>query len=161
MYQCEILNSQHDRQSFDCDNEALNRYLKQYANQYNKHGISKTYVLTMLDNPHKIVGFFSLSSLHIDPKQYQVELANLPPNMEIPCILIGRLAIDKTYIGQGLSRLLLSHALHLVKQAFEIIAVSLVIVDAKNDELTLFYEKLGFTRIPNSLRLFLPVKKIN
>lgn len=81
--------------------------------------------------------------------------------MEIPCALVGRLAIDKHYIGQGLSKILLSHALHLVKQASEIIAISLVIVDAKTDELTTFYEKLGFTRIPDSLRLFLPVKKIN
>ena len=51
------LEKKHDRSSFNCGNEELNNYLKQYARQNDKSGINKTFVAVKVDTPLIIDGF--------------------------------------------------------------------------------------------------------
>lgn len=88
----------HDRKGFDCGVEALNRYLKQVAGQDQKRNLSKVYVFA---EGESIVGYYSLSA-------HSVSRENLPKGIklggyqDIPFLLLGRLAVDKNYQGQGL-----------------------------------------------------------
>lgn len=150
------LEKHHDKEKFDCGNQALNQYLKQYANQHAKKGISTTYVLIDDESPNVILGFYCLSAYAINNSN--ANLANLPKN-EIASALIGRFAIDKKFAGKGLSNELFIHAFATVKKASELLGIVLIVVDAKNKALLPFYQKMGFVQL-DELRLVLPVKHL-
>ena len=57
----ETLNKAHDRESFSCGNEALDRYLKMQARQDMQRNLAQVFVL--LDEDKKTIkGYYSLSS---------------------------------------------------------------------------------------------------
>jgi len=66
----------------------------------------------------------------------------------IPVILIGRLAVDKRFKGQGLGASLLQHALLKGIEASRIVGARAFIVDALDDDAERFYSKFGFTLMP-------------
>ncbi len=160
MLTCELLSKKHNRKAFDCGQDDLNVFLKQYANQQGKRNLSRTYVLIDTDNPSDILGFYSLSSIHINQQNFNIVVANLPKNMDIPAILLGRLAVDKNHTGKGLSSHLLAHAFQTTLSVSQLIGVALLIVEAKTEQLVTYYEKIGFTKIDDSLKLVLPISKI-
>jgi hypothetical protein len=65
MRRFEPLSKAHDRESFDCGSEPLNRFLKQTARQHAERGISKTFVLVEADTaePKPILGSFRSHSV--------------------------------------------------------------------------------------------------
>ena len=79
----------------------------------------------------------------------------------LPVTLLGRLAIDKKFSGQGLGGILLMDAL---KRSFQIASQSLgsigVIVDPLDTEALAFYEKFGFIILPDSGKMFMPMADI-
>jgi predicted GNAT family N-acyltransferase len=76
----------------------------------------------------------------------------------MPAVLIGRLAVDVEFQGQGLGSYLLISALERVIQAESDVASFAIVVDAKDGAIP-FYEQYGFIRVPSrSNRLFLPVE---
>ncbi len=139
MLVCEPLTRQHDRQSFDCKRQELNIFLQQYANQQSKRNLSKTYVLVDTDNPNVILGFYSLSAIHIDQRNFKTPLFGLPKNIDIPAVLLGRLAVDYRHTGKGFANHLLKDAFNIIKQVAELIGLALIVVDAKNEELVLSF----------------------
>ena len=149
--------SGHDRAVFDCGVPELNTYLKRYANQDQKRRLTRVYVLA---DGNQIVGFYSLSA-------HSVLQDNLPKTLnpggydDLPFLLLGRLAVDTKYQGQGYGDTLIFHALQSTVAAAEYIGVLGLIVDAKNETAISFYEGFGFIRldsIPN--RLVLPFAAI-
>jgi ribosomal protein S18 acetylase RimI-like enzyme len=86
---------------------------------------------------------------------------NLPRYERIGATLLGRLARDLTYKGQGVGELLLADALKRSLLMSREIASAAVIVDAKDDKAFEFYEDYGFMTFPESKkRLFLPMATI-
>ncbi|MFB2538320.1 GNAT family N-acetyltransferase [Acinetobacter sp. c3-l95] len=149
----ELLQAGHNKNAFDCGNDAINHYLSHMASQHMKKGISQVHVLT---DDNQIQGFFTLSSISLDNSENLIK--GYPK--QIPSILIGRLAIDKNQQGKGLSNRLISEALYLTKQISLIVGLAFIVIDAKNDDLANYYERLGFYRLPNQLRLLYPVNQI-
>jgi ribosomal protein S18 acetylase RimI-like enzyme len=89
----------------------------------------------------------------------------LPRYPEVPTVLLGRLAVDHRYAGQGWGKTLVLDALRRCLAHYEQIAAAAVVVDAKDDSARLFYERCGFLRLLDSEdshenRLFLPMKTI-
>ncbi len=160
MLTCELLSKQHNKKAFDCGQYELNIFLQQYANQQGKRNLSKTYVLIDTNNPNEILGFYSLSAIHINQQNFNISVSNLPKNMDIPAVLLGRLAVDKQHTGKGLSSHLLAHAFQTTLAVSQLIGVALLIVEAKTEQLITYYENIGFTRVDDSLRLILPISKI-
>jgi GNAT superfamily N-acetyltransferase len=69
--------------------------------------------------------------------------------------------VDAGYQHQGLGKVLLFDALQRVAEAAEIVAVSTVIVHARNDAARRFYEHFGFDASPvDPFQLMLLVKDI-
>ncbi|TAF05246.1 MAG: GNAT family N-acetyltransferase [Nostocales cyanobacterium] len=96
-----------------------------------------------------------------------IELANLPDFLIrklpkyplLPATLLGRLAIDERYQGQGLGTFLLLDALHRSKNSE--VASMAVVVDAKNEQARAFYEYHQFIPFPSQpLKLYFPMATI-
>jgi len=70
--------------------------------------------------------------------------------------LIGRLARDVRARGKGIGELLLADAIQRILGAGRILAVFAIVVDAKDQNASAFYQSFGFTPLPNHpKRLFL------
>jgi GNAT superfamily N-acetyltransferase len=86
------------------------------------------------------------------------ELAKGLPQMDVPVILLGRLAVDRTAQGQGLGAFLLVDALRRVLHVSEQVGVRAVEVDAFDDAARNFYLKFGFVPLIDDQRyLILPM----
>ncbi|OBX07975.1 hypothetical protein QV08_06250 [Gallibacterium salpingitidis] len=155
---CEHLTNHHNRKDFHCGDENLNRFLQQFALQHSKRGIAKTHVLIDTEQPETVLGFYSLSTLHIEHSAFP--LKGYPRHLLIPAILIGRLAVDCRFQGKGYSKLLLAHALHTILKLSLDTGIACVVIDAKTDELVAYYERLGFKRTTIPYRLVLPLSTL-
>ncbi len=154
------LEKSHDRKSFDCGNVALNRYIKQLANQTIKRNEAVIYVAYKA-NDNKVIGYYTLSTCHIEKDDDPLLLKKQSPHGYIPCVLLGRLAVDKTQQGKGLGSNLLLHAMKTVKNLSEIIGVAFIVVDAKDNIAKSFYQNYGFMELTsNPMRLCYPISKI-
>lgn len=160
----EPLGSQHDRAAFSCEAEPLERYLKERANQDARKDLTVTYVLSPAENRTRIAGYYTLSADTIRLDDLPPELIKklrLPHYKTIPATLIGRLARDLSYKGQGIGELLLSNALKLAWQTSQRVASWAVTVDAKDERARQFYVHFGFASFPDTeRRLYLPMKTI-
>ncbi len=160
-YLTEPLNTKHDRINFSCGKDLLDNYLWRQAKQDVKRKLSACFVLidTEVD---RISGYYTLSSNSISneliPDSYR---KNLPKSYSsIPTILLGRLAIDKEFQGKGIGKILLIDSLKRCSDTTDSIGAFAVIVDPIDEDAERFYNKYGFTKLPDSGKMFLPMKTI-
>jgi len=160
-FRAEQLAKYHRREDFSCGVEVLDRYLKQQANQDLRRDLAVPYVLVEVATGH-IAGYYTLSSFGIDPTSLpEGEARRIGRYALIPAIIIGRLARDLRYRGQGIGELLLVDALRRCWVLSKQMGAWAVVVDAKDDAARQFYERYGFLRtIDDADRLFLPLKTI-
>ncbi len=158
-YSIELLGKQHQRKDFDCGQTDLNDFIKLYALQQQKRNQNKTYVA--YTDTQQVIGFYSLNvgaiSFEEMPPDMQKRLARYP----VPTLYVGHFAVDSRFQGQGLGKILLSHALHRVCDIAAIGGVTVVAVEAKNTQAAQFYQSVDFRPLPNNpLKLFLPVSDL-
>ena len=158
----EPLRNEHDRKEFACGNAALDRYLKEQAGQDLRRACATPFVLVPVRGDSSILGYYTLSSYGIDVGELPVDVAkNLPRYPLIPATLLGRLAVDRRYRGQGVGEFLLMDALHRALVQSAEIAAAAVVVDAIDAGAVHFYRHFGFVAFPLiSGRLFLPMKTV-
>ena len=79
----------------------------------------------------------------------------------LPVTLLGRLAVDTRFKGQGLGSILLLDAL---KRSFVTASQSLgsigAVVDPLDDDAIAFYKKFGFVLLPDSGKMFLTMADV-
>lgn len=158
----EPLGPRHDRAVFSCGVPELDEYLKVLAGQHARKKISATTVL-LLDSPHRIAGYHSLSSARLNLGELPPPLAKLYPRYAegVPATLLGRLAVDLSYRGRGWGEALLLNALERACLATSVVGSAFVIVRAVDVDATRFYRRYGFSEFPgDSGRLYLPMKTI-
>jgi predicted GNAT family N-acyltransferase len=147
--------AKHDRATFDCGVGALNEYLKTRLGQHSRKDLTRGYVLAAPEG--RIAGYFTLSagrlSISVIPEGHA-----FPARMPLPCTLLGRLAVDLSFRGQGLGGALLIHALKVAITASETIASAVIEVDAKDAALQSFYARYGFQSLPDDpMHMYLPM----
>lgn len=153
----EPLGPKHDRAAFSCGVEALDAYLHRQAGQDLKKRAAVPFAVT----PDGITtaGYYTLS-------QYAVQLEAIPPEVAkrlpkyplVPATLLGRLAVNTAFRGQGLGAMLLMDALYRTMLHSREMASAGVVVDAKDADALAFYKKYGFLELPRvERRLFLPM----
>jgi predicted N-acetyltransferase YhbS len=136
------LNQSHDLTSFDCGNADLSEWLKKKALKNHISGASKTFVLC--DN-NQVVAYYSLAAGSIEHQFVNAKIKRNQPN-PIPIVILGRLAVDKTYQKQGLGLDLVKDAVQRVFNAAEVIGIRAILVHAIDESAKTFYEqKCGFT----------------
>jgi GNAT superfamily N-acetyltransferase len=150
--------ARHDRAGFDCGVPALNDYLRRFAEQHRRKGISTPYVLVDSAAPSQILGFYALSAAEIDVARLAETERQKLPRYPIPCFRMGRLACRSDRHGTGLGKLLLGCAVDRCLKARQQVAAYALIVDAKDEGARAFYEHFGFTALADApLTLYLPL----
>lgn len=156
----EALAGRHDRARFDCGAEPLDRYIRQQASQDSRRRMARVFV-AVPEGGDEVAGFYTLSAGSIERVSLPPEAAKRLPHYPVPVAVIGRLAVDRRWLGRGLGKALLADALQRVARASEALAVYAVVVDAKDERAKNFYEKFGFAPLSGSgRRLFYPIAAI-
>lgn len=149
--------SRHDRKTFDCGNSPLNDWIQKRVSQYDKRDLARTYVAVSGGSP-QVVGYYALSSHGVSYRALPPDQAKGLPKIDVPVVLLGRLAVDKHMQGQGLGELLLLDALRRAEHVATQLGVRAVEVNAIDETARRFYLKYGFRQLDDdSCHLFLPM----
>jgi GNAT superfamily N-acetyltransferase len=152
----------HDRSAFSCGVESLDRYLKTQATQDMRRKANAVFVMVPLDAPSQIAGYYTLCALALDSGEVpEAARKHLPRYPLVSATLIGRLAVAKARQRQGLGSLLLAQALRKAYENAAVVGSSMVVVDAIDEAAVGFYQTHGFTRLPDSMRLIIPMRAID
>ena len=139
-----------DCSKFDCGQERLNSWLARHAWSNHRSGASRISIVTDTGSG-RIVGYVTLNSAQIDraflPKSQQ---RNRPD--PVPVTLLGQLAVDRAYQGQGHSKSLLVFALKTAMIASRSVGSIGVITHPIDYALRSFYARWGFVELPSDPR---------
>lgn len=154
------LDKTHDRSAFDCGKPMLNEWLQDLAGQFDRRDLSRTFVATRPDES-LVLGYYAISSHRVVHDILPAAETKGLPRIDVPVVLIGRLAVDQSMQGRGLGALLLVDALRRSMQISEQVGIRAVEVDAFDDAARNFYLKFGFRSLRDDPRhLFLPMHEI-
>lgn len=142
----EKLQGGHALETFDCGNEALNRFLVRYALVNQRANASQTYVAVAGTD---IAGYYTLVVGSVEyegaPERLKKGLARHP----VPVMVLARLAIAARWQGKGLGSGLLKDAMLRTLQAADIAGIRGFMVHAKDDAAKAFYERFDFIPCPS------------
>jgi GNAT superfamily N-acetyltransferase len=151
------LNSSHKKSSFRCEEPSLEEYLKKQAGQDIKRKVAACFILEA--DQGTVKGYYSLSADSVDRALIPEELRKKLPYKKLPVTLLGRLARDFNYKGQGVGELLLADALRRAYEASSAIGACAVVTDPINEKAIKFYESFGFISLESG-RMFIPMYTI-
>jgi GNAT superfamily N-acetyltransferase len=134
------------RTQFDCGRESLNGWFWRHAWNNHASGIFRTNVICDAVTG-RIVGFVTLSAAQIEreflPKKQQRNKSD-----PVPVTLLGQLAVDQAFQGQGHARSLLLFALTTALRASREVGSFGVITHPIDDRVRAFYARWGFEGLP-------------
>jgi GNAT superfamily N-acetyltransferase len=136
----QLLAEQHELGAFASGEPTLDDWLRRRARANQQRGASRTYVLA---RGNDVVGYYSLAAGAVAVTEAPGRMRRNMPD-PIPMTVLGRLAIDRTWQGRGLGRLLLRDAVRRTCQAAEIVGVRGLLVHALSPAAKRFYETYGF-----------------
>jgi ribosomal protein S18 acetylase RimI-like enzyme len=147
------------RELFDCGRDSLNGWFRRHAWANHLSGASRVSVIADVSTG-RIVGYVTLSAA-------QIERAFLPKSQQrnrpdpLPVTLLGQLAVDKDFQGQGHAASLLLFALKTAFQAAEIVGSVGVITHPLDDSVRAFYARWGFQDLPFDPRRAMMVRMVD
>ena len=154
-----LLGEEHDRDSFTCGLEILDRYLKTQAGQDVRRKANAVFILSEVNEPTHMLGYYTLCAMAISQGDVpEAARKHVPRYPLVSATLIGRLAVAKGRQGQRLGAVLLANALQRAFDSADTVGSSMVVVDALDEAAAGFYAVHGFVRLPDSLRLMLPMR---
>jgi len=151
----EILRSQHDRTSFACGVAALDRYFREIVSQDIRRRLSNCFVA--VDPNATVAGHYTFAATAVPLTELPAEQTRrLPRYPSVPAGLIGRLAVDRRFQGQGVGSVMIVDAVARAMRADT--AIYALVVDAKDDAALRFYVHHGFQPFhSHPMTLFLPL----
>ncbi len=157
----EALASHHGRDGFSCGTDSLDRYLRTQAAQDQRRKANAVFILVEPDRPDAVLGYYTLCATGL--AQGDVPPAarkRIPRYPLVSATLVGRLAVALDRQGQRLGAILLADAVRRAYASAATVGSSMLVVDALSERASAFYEGNGFVRLPDSLRLVLPMHAI-
>jgi len=158
----ESLSPTHKKSNFSCGKGLLDRYIQKQAKQDVNRKLSACFVIIEKET-ELIKGYYTLSNnnipLELVPNQIRKKLPK--SYLSIPTTLLGRLAIDIRFQGIGLGKLILIDALKRCYEISKTIGSFAVVADPIDQDAEKFYSKFGFIKLPDSEKMFLPMKTIS
>lgn len=140
-------------EGFSCGVEKIDKWIVKYAMKAEKRGTAVVYGTFAATGESRCAGIYSLSAHSMDRGSLTGWLARNAPD-QIPVILLGMLAVDSRYAGNGLGTQLLLDAYKRARAASNVIGAKALVVDPLDDSVVPFYEQYGFRKIPGSDRLY-------
>jgi GNAT superfamily N-acetyltransferase len=151
----------HDREAFDCGEEALNEFLRRYARKSHELGAAKTFLALDDADSKTVLGFYSLSPASVGYARTPEIVRRGLARHEVPGFRLARLAVDRRFQGLGLGgQLLLAAGRRCLLASAEVGGVVLVI-DAKNERVAGWYASYGAVPLLDApLSLLFPLATI-
>jgi len=140
----EKLSAGHELSEFNCGEPVLDEWLRRRARQNEESGASRTYVVCA---GKRVVGYYTLAVGAVAHTHAPGRIRrNLPD--PVPAMILGRLAVDKSYQGSGIGTGLLRDAVLRTVQAADIAGIRAILVHAISEPANHFYERHGFIASP-------------
>lgn len=157
----QLLNKLHVKKEFSCGKPLLDGYIRNQAKQDDLRDLSVCYILSE-EKTNRVMGYFTLSSNTVSRNVLPEELIRkLPPSyIDLPTILLGRLAVDERDKGKGYGEFLLLQALDKAVEISKSLGIIAVVVDPIDQDATNFYSSYDFTLIPSNGKMFITIETI-
>jgi predicted GNAT family N-acyltransferase len=138
------------------------RYIKTQASPDVRRKANVVFILSEIGESARILGYYTLCATGISQGDVpEAARKHIPRYPLVRTTLIGRLAVAKDRQGQRLGAVLLADALQRAYASASTVGSSMVIVEALDEPAASFYAAHGFIRLPESLRLVLPMRLIS
>jgi GNAT superfamily N-acetyltransferase len=138
------LTMDHELDSFSSGAPPLDDWLKRRARANQDSGATRTFVVAA---ERRVIAYYAIASGALDAGSAIGRFRRNMPN-PIPVALLGRLAIDRAWQGQGLGRSLFFDCACRVRQAADILGIRGIVVHALSEQAKAFYIALGFIPSP-------------
>lgn len=151
----------HDRNGFSCRVDSLGRYLRMHSSQDVRRKANGVFILVEPEKPETVLGYYTLCATGLPQGEIPAAARKHVPRYPlVSATLVGRLAVSAARQGERLGALLLADAVHRAYASASTVGSSMLVVDAISDRAAAFYESNGFVRLPDSMRLVLPMHVI-
>lgn len=137
----EPLTAAHDVSEFSCGKPTLDHWLKTRALSNQQKGFTAVLVV---HETGRVVGYYGLAPTAVVPAVLPRSIRSGQPPDPVPCLLLGQLATDAAWVGQGIGTGLVKHALQRCVQAANLIGGRALMVNAIDDEAARFWQRRGF-----------------
>ncbi len=137
----ELLTESHDISRFSCGKPALDHWLKNRALSNQTKGFT---AVLIVHEDNRVIGYYGLAPTAIVPAMLPRAIRTGQPPDPVPCLLLGQLATDENWKGQGIGGGLLKHALQRCVTAAGLIGGRALIVRAIDEEAVQFWKRKGF-----------------
>lgn len=137
----EPLATHHDVSQFSCGRPALDHWLKTRALSNQEKGFT---VVMVVHDAGRVVGFYGLAPSAILPTSLPRSIRTGQPPIPVPCLLLGQLATDTSWVGRGVGTALLKHALIRCVDAARLVGGRALVVNALDESAAAFWTRRGF-----------------
>lgn len=139
--QIELFAEQHRVDGFDCGKPPLNAWLTGFARSNQARDFTRVLVV---HEDSMVVGYYGLAPTVIQPNAAPRAIRTGRPPDPIPCLLIGQLAVDHRYRGQGIGSALVKDALLRCVAGAEMVGGRAIVVRAIDAEAEAYWQSWGF-----------------
>jgi hypothetical protein len=151
----------HQRDRFTSGESSLDEWLRRYAGQNRRRNTAAVWVIA--DGNHRVACYATLSMTSVDRAAGPAPLAKGAP-IQVPALLVGRLATDIHVTGLRLGIQIVKHILATAAELNLKAACQAVVVTALNPTAFRWWERFGFepfdSENPTNLDLYLLTKDI-
>jgi GNAT superfamily N-acetyltransferase len=137
----ELLHARHDVSPFSCGQPALDSWLKARALANQEKGFT---VVMVVHDDGRVAGYYGLAPTAIVASMMPRTIRTGQPPSPVPCLLLGQLATDASYAGQGIGTGLLQHALARCVAGARLIGGRALVVNALDEAAAAFWRRRGF-----------------
>ena len=149
---------EHDVSRLQCQHAELTDWLQRRALANERAQVCRTYVVC---EGLRVVGYYVLAAGALE---HAVASGHIRRNMPapIPAIVLGRLAVDERYQGQGFGAGLLQNAIYRSQNVVAAIGARVLLCHAIDERASTFYLKHGFLPSPFlDLTVMLDLRKLS
>jgi len=135
----------HAHPAGEAGNVPILNALSEWALKYYRENLGVTYVFKFKGTP---VGFVTLAMASLRKKDLPKERREQKPFRDVPSLLLGHMARDVRFKGQGVGRIMIDWVLLTADRLADEVGCRFVILDAEKDKVELYRSEYSFELIP-------------
>lgn len=137
----EPLSVEHGVEQFSCGKPSLDHWLKTRARANHERGFT---VVMVVHEQGRVAGYYGLAPTAVLPAAMPRAIRTGQPPNPVPCLLLGQLAVDRSFAGRGIGYSLVMHALKRCVSGAALIGGRAVVVASVDAEAAGFWRRWGF-----------------